>query len=186
MADEEGRASEPETPASPAVPAAASPTPLLDELESGPWPSFVTEMKRAGTKKEMARDLVRHLECSYRDKVGHWKHGGIVGVRGYGGGMISGRSSAINPARSPYSGPTCVSSCSRRRRASVGLAPPVEIARLTSPRRTTAGRMKLLWAGSSTALMRQPSWRASSQTAAFAGGSSVAAITRNAPERSPG
>jgi len=44
-------------------------------------------MKRAGTKKEMARDLVRQLERSYRDKVGHWKHGGIVGVRGYGGGM---------------------------------------------------------------------------------------------------
>jgi sulfite reductase alpha subunit len=88
MADEEGRAPEPETPASPAVPEAASPTPLLDELESGPWPSFVTEMKRAGTKKEMARDLLRQLERSYRDKVGHWKHGGIVGVRGYGGGVI--------------------------------------------------------------------------------------------------
>ena len=27
-----------------------SETPLLDQLEEGPWPSFVTEMKRAGEK----------------------------------------------------------------------------------------------------------------------------------------
>lgn len=65
-----------------------SETPLLDELEKGPWPSFVTEMKRAAAKKESARDLLRQLERSYRDNIGHWKHGGIVGVRGYGGGVI--------------------------------------------------------------------------------------------------
>ena len=65
-----------------------SETPLLDDLEQGPWPSFVTEMKRAAMKKESARDLLRQLECSYVDKIGHWKHGGIVGVRGYGGGVI--------------------------------------------------------------------------------------------------
>ncbi|OGL46671.1 MAG: sulfite reductase, dissimilatory-type subunit alpha [Candidatus Schekmanbacteria bacterium RBG_13_48_7] len=28
------------------------------------------------------------LELSYREKIGHWKHGGIVGVFGYGGGVI--------------------------------------------------------------------------------------------------
>jgi sulfite reductase alpha subunit len=65
-----------------------SETPLLDELESGPWPSFVTEMKRAAEKKESAHDLLRQLERSYNDRIGHWKHGGIVGVRGYGGGVI--------------------------------------------------------------------------------------------------
>lgn len=65
-----------------------SETPLLDELESGPWPSFVTEMKRAAEDDESARDLLRQLERSYHDRVGHWKHGGIVGVRGYGGGVI--------------------------------------------------------------------------------------------------
>jgi dissimilatory sulfite reductase alpha subunit len=65
-----------------------SETPLLDDLENGPWPSFVTEMKRAAAKKPMAHDLLRQLERSYVDKVGHWKHGGIVGVRGYGGGVI--------------------------------------------------------------------------------------------------
>jgi sulfite reductase alpha subunit len=63
-------------------------TPMLDALEQGPWPSFVTEMKRAALKKESAADLLRQLECSYLDRVGHWKHGGIVGVRGYGGGVI--------------------------------------------------------------------------------------------------
>ncbi len=63
-------------------------TPLLDDLESGPWPSFVSEMKRAAEKKESARDLLGQLERSYMDRIGHWKHGGIVGVKGYGGGVI--------------------------------------------------------------------------------------------------
>lgn len=63
-------------------------TPLLDELEKGPWPSFVTEMKKAAAKKPAAADLMRQLEQSYVDKKGHWKHGGIVGVKGYGGGVI--------------------------------------------------------------------------------------------------
>lgn len=63
-------------------------TPKLDELEKGPWPSFVTEIKRAATKSAMARDLVRQVEQSYNDRVGHWKHGGLVGVRGYGSGII--------------------------------------------------------------------------------------------------
>lgn len=63
-------------------------TPLLDELEKGPWPSFVKDMKQAAQKKQSARDLLRQLEQSYVDKIGHWKHGGIVGVKGYGGGVI--------------------------------------------------------------------------------------------------
>ncbi len=63
-------------------------TPLLDQLEEGPWPSFVTEMKRAAEKNESAHDLLRQLERSYEDQIGHWKHGGIVGVQGYGGGVI--------------------------------------------------------------------------------------------------
>ena len=65
-----------------------SETPKLDELEKGPWPSFVTHMKRAAAKSPMAKDLLRQLEKSYNDNIGHWKHGGIVGVRGYGGGVI--------------------------------------------------------------------------------------------------
>jgi sulfite reductase alpha subunit len=63
-------------------------TPLLDELEKGRWPSFVTDIKQAAKKKASARDLLGQLEQSYRDKIGHWKHGGIVGVKGYGGGVI--------------------------------------------------------------------------------------------------
>lgn len=63
-------------------------TPLLDELESGKWPSFVTEIKRAAVKSPMAAELLPLLEKSYRERIGHWKHGGIVGVRGYGGGVI--------------------------------------------------------------------------------------------------
>jgi sulfite reductase alpha subunit len=63
-------------------------TPLLDELEKGKWPSFVKDMKQAAEKKPMAADLMNQLELSYKEKIGHWKHGGIVGVKGYGGGVI--------------------------------------------------------------------------------------------------
>jgi sulfite reductase alpha subunit len=63
-------------------------TPLLDELEKGKWPSFVKEIKMAAEKNPMARDLLGQLEQSYSEKIGHWKHGGIVGVMGYGGGVI--------------------------------------------------------------------------------------------------
>ncbi len=69
-------------------------TPLLDELEKGPFPSFVTEIKKAAAKSDMAADELGQLEKSYRDKRGYWKHGGIVGVRGYGGGVI-GRYSSL-------------------------------------------------------------------------------------------
>jgi len=65
-----------------------SETPQLDELEKGPWPSFVTEIKKVANRKPAASDLLGQLELSYKDKVTHWKHGGIVGVRGYGGGVI--------------------------------------------------------------------------------------------------
>ena len=63
-------------------------TPMLDELEKGKWPSFVTEMKMAAKRSPMCRDLLGQLEQSYEEGIGHWKHGGIVGVMGYGGGVI--------------------------------------------------------------------------------------------------
>jgi sulfite reductase alpha subunit len=63
-------------------------TPKLDELEKGKWPSFVKEIKLAAQKSPMAADLLGQLELSYNQKIGHWKHGGIVGVMGYGGGVI--------------------------------------------------------------------------------------------------
>jgi sulfite reductase alpha subunit len=63
-------------------------TPLLDELEKGPWPSFVSEIKSAAAWNESSKDLLGVLERSYRERIGHWKHGGIVGVLGYGGGII--------------------------------------------------------------------------------------------------
>ena len=65
-----------------------SKTKLLDDLEKGPWPSFVTEIKKATVTNPMCEDLLGQLELSYEEKRGHWKHGGIVGVLGYGGGVI--------------------------------------------------------------------------------------------------
>jgi sulfite reductase alpha subunit len=63
------------------------PTPLLDELEKGPWPSFVKEIKNE-EHRPMVQDLLGVLERSYEEHIGHWKHGGLVGVMGYGGGVI--------------------------------------------------------------------------------------------------
>lgn len=66
----------------------ADDTPLLDELEKGPWPSYVKEIKRMASRNKAAKDLLGIQELSYHDKVTHWKHGGIVGVTGYGSGVI--------------------------------------------------------------------------------------------------
>ncbi|MGM0453598.1 MAG: dissimilatory-type sulfite reductase subunit alpha [Thermodesulfobacteriota bacterium] len=76
-------------------------TPLLDQLESGPWPSFVSDMKQEAESRaknannvefqipvDVVEDLMGVLELSYKDGETHWKHGGIVGVFGYGGGVI--------------------------------------------------------------------------------------------------
>ena len=76
-------------------------TPLLDQLESGPWPSFVSDLKeeaasRAKNEKgieyqvatDVVDDILGVLELSFKHGRTHWKHGGIVGVFGYGGGVI--------------------------------------------------------------------------------------------------
>ena len=76
-------------------------TPLLDQLESGPWPSFVSDIKREAEARaknekgvdfqipvEVCDDILGVMELTYEQKRTHWKHGGIVGVFGYGGGVI--------------------------------------------------------------------------------------------------
>lgn len=67
---------------------AKSETPVIDELEKGPWPSYVKEIKRMATRNPAAKDLLGVQELSFKEKIVHWKHGGIVGVAGYGGGVI--------------------------------------------------------------------------------------------------
>ena len=65
-------------------------TPNLDELEKGPWPSFVTGIKRLAMQEEygdMMVDLLGQLEHSYNTRLGYWK-GGTISVFGYGGGII--------------------------------------------------------------------------------------------------
>jgi sulfite reductase alpha subunit len=63
-------------------------TPMIDELEKGPWPSYVKELKRAAKKHDSVKDLIKVQEQSFQRKMTQWKHGGIVGVKGYGGGVI--------------------------------------------------------------------------------------------------
>ena len=59
-------------------------TPNLDELENGPWPSFVTGLKRLALDThagaDMARDVLGTLETSYVTKKGYWK-ADTVGVK---------------------------------------------------------------------------------------------------------
>jgi len=62
-------------------------TPNLDQLEDGPWPSFVTGLKRLAKDKDMVVDLLGQLEHSYKTRLGYWK-GGTASVIGYGGGVI--------------------------------------------------------------------------------------------------
>ena len=62
-------------------------TPMLDQLESGPWPSFISGIKHLAENNDMAVDLLGQLETSYQTRKGYWK-GGTVGVIGYGGGVI--------------------------------------------------------------------------------------------------
>ncbi len=69
------------------------PTPMLDELENGPWPSFVSGIKRLRDQhpdegiNAVANDLLGQLEHSYETRKGYWK-GGTVSVFRYGGGII--------------------------------------------------------------------------------------------------
>ena len=68
-------------------------TPMLDVLEEGPWPSFISGIKRLRDKhpseriNKMTNDLLGQLEHSYETRKGYWK-GGTVSVYGYGGGII--------------------------------------------------------------------------------------------------
>lgn len=61
--------------------------PMMEELKKGRWPSFITEIEKS-EGNEMSHELLDLLEESYERKVPLWKHGGIVGVRGYGGGVV--------------------------------------------------------------------------------------------------
>ena len=68
------------------------PTPLLDELQGGPWPRFVDGLKRlrdegSPSNQRIMNDLLGQLNHSYENRMGYWK-GGTVSVFGYGGGII--------------------------------------------------------------------------------------------------
>ncbi|ABK44657.1 dissimilatory sulfite reductase alpha subunit [Magnetococcus marinus MC-1] len=67
-----------------------NPTPNLDTLEEGPWPSFISGFKELynRTGNTMVRGVLDQLNYSYETRMGYWK-GGVVGVHGYGAGIIS-------------------------------------------------------------------------------------------------
>ena len=68
-------------------------TPMLDVLEEGPWPSFISGIRRMADDhpsefiNSMTHSLLGQLEHSYETRKGYWK-GGTVSIFGYGGGII--------------------------------------------------------------------------------------------------
>jgi sulfite reductase alpha subunit len=68
-------------------------TPMLDVLEDGPWPSFISGIKKLRDDhpderiQDVTSSLLGQLEHSYETRKGYWK-GGTVSVFGYGGGII--------------------------------------------------------------------------------------------------
>ena len=69
------------------------PTPMLDVLEDGPWPSFISGFKKLRDEhpderiNNVVNGLMGQLEHSYETRMGYWK-GGTISVFGYGGGII--------------------------------------------------------------------------------------------------
>jgi len=53
-------------------------TPMIDQLEDGPWPSFISGIKRLRDEVSdervngMANDLLGQLETSYETRTGYW------------------------------------------------------------------------------------------------------------------
>jgi sulfite reductase alpha subunit len=68
-------------------------TPMLDQLETGPWPSFITGIRKLANEhpeeriQSIAHSLLGQVEHSYETRKGYWK-GGTVSIFGYGGGII--------------------------------------------------------------------------------------------------
>lgn len=63
-------------------------TPLLDELTTGQWPSFVSDLKNLSKQKPQVGQLLGQLEQSYEDRWNYWQ-GTVLNVDGYGGGVIA-------------------------------------------------------------------------------------------------
>jgi sulfite reductase alpha subunit len=63
-------------------------TPLLNKLEEGRWPSFITDLKEWSEKKPQVGQLLNQLEESYEDRWNYWT-GAVLNVSGYGGGVIA-------------------------------------------------------------------------------------------------
>jgi len=69
------------------------PTPMLDVLEEGQWPSFISGIKDLRDNhpdkriRGVTNSLLGQLEHSYETRMGYWK-GGTISVFGYGGGII--------------------------------------------------------------------------------------------------
>ncbi len=63
-------------------------THMLDRLEDGEWPSFVSDLKELSKDKPQVAQLLNQLEESYENRWNYWT-GTVINVSGYGGGVIA-------------------------------------------------------------------------------------------------
>ncbi|MHB0915609.1 MAG: dissimilatory-type sulfite reductase subunit alpha [Thermoleophilia bacterium] len=63
-------------------------TPMLDQLEQGPWPSFVADLKELARTRPAVGQLLEQLERSYNDRWNYWT-GTVLNLKGYGGGILA-------------------------------------------------------------------------------------------------
>ena len=88
------------------------PTPLVGSTRNWPLAQLVSDIKQEAEYRaanpdnvefqvpaDAPDDLLGVLELSYKEGETHWKHGGIVGVFGYGGGVIGRYRTARNVPR---------------------------------------------------------------------------------------
>lgn len=62
--------------------------PSLGQLEEGPWPSFVKDLRQWAEKKPQVGQLLNQLNESYENRWNYWT-GAVLNVSGYGGGVIA-------------------------------------------------------------------------------------------------
>ena len=70
-------------------------TPLLDDLEKGPWPSFVSEIKACAKRNVMANDLLGQLESAIEQSKERGFLTSDIEVREGAGAYICGEETAL-------------------------------------------------------------------------------------------
>ena len=100
-------------------------TPLLDELEKGSWPSFVTQIREmAGEGKEQCKQLLDLLERSYRRRSATGSTAASSACTGMAAASSAGTTTSRTSSRPSRTSTRCASTC-----PPAGSTPPMRYAR---------------------------------------------------------